>query len=283
MADTKLTGVDTEIVFVTLLVFLLIETPVPDNIPSPLITVLAGGLLVLMLSRRMAVQQGIHAHSKVMQASTHLLDACTYVALLFLIYVAVEGIVEFIGREVSLAAIYAISAPIIVVGLFLVSELIHRYALEEGSRIFEKRARKHRGSFLGVVLSKISTYVSQRTPHIEPTTRQAKLFEYATNAQDLGDGDPEQVLKSVRSFCIFVFAVFLWIVSAVLLITITRFVFEASWLILGLLFLTTTLVSGGVRLWYSRFGAVSIDGRNSYVSFLTDGVAYFLITITVLT
>lgn len=276
MTDEGFAAVDSEIALTALLVTGVTAYPIPTISFYPLVKLTAFSLLVLTLMRRMAIFHDLSEDHQLLRVSTYFMDPATYISLLYLIYVFVKFITSISGMTEFLPSLFAVLTLFILFGLFLAWELAFRGPLREGRRIFHVFARKHNGEFSGIVLRGMANYIDSRQLEDNDWTQQASLADFRKGKQDVADFTPEELMNIGQSFLVFVISVLLPLVAYFFLIWASGLFSNGWWVARILLLFSTLTVSAFIRLWYSNYGLVKVEGRDGYLTFFGEAVTYLL-------
>lgn len=274
MSDgASLVNIDSEIALTALLSAAVMGNPTPELSLYPVVKMVAVGLLVLTLARRIGIMNGLNEHDLVIRATTYLLDPATYISFLYLSYVLVSLVVNYTRpRSEPSLVVFGIGTALLVFLVFITSELLFGGTLQEGERVFSATAQQHRGEVFGAVLTQISAFVGSRKT--QNATRQTKLGRFYDRT--IEDYSWDEQVKIVKSFFVMLLGILISIVGYGLLAAVGTYAFPVGWVPSFLLLLSVMLVSAFFRLWYSNYGIVQIEDRNGYITFLGD-VATFLV------
>lgn len=245
MKDGAINKADSEIALTALLSAAVMGYPMPNLSLYPALRLVAIGLLLLTLVRRIGIVNGLTDDDVVIRATTYLMDPATYIAFLYLSYVYARWVMNTanLGSEPSVTS-YGAGTAVLIFVVFLTSELLFGSALREGERVFSATARQHRGEIFGAVLSQIGAFVGSRRP--TNTTRQAKLGRF--HDRTIKDYSWNEQVQVVKSFFIMLLSLLISIVGYGLLAAVGTYVFAVGWPAVLLLLLSVMLVSAFFRL-----------------------------------
>lgn len=276
-------GIDSEIALTALLAASVSAFPLPTMELYPVIKLVAIGLLFITLTRRMAVIQGISPKSRLLRVTTHILDPATYISILYLIYVLIRGLSNWVGiGEVDPAVFGALGGGVIFLG-FLAWELTYRAGLREGERSFDAVADRHKGEFLGAMLANLAKFVQSERVYGEQITTQKSLGSFRDNTRDIEDLTPGERIILTKYLFKTAIAIILPVISYILLMIFSGILFSGSWVARFLLLFAVIVTSGFTRLWYSRYGLLKIEERNGYITFTGTAITYLIVSWMALT
>lgn len=276
MEDKRFAEVDSEIALTALLAAGVTAYPTSANGFYILIKFLAFSLLLLTLIRRMAIMHEMSPESELLQISTHAMDTATYISLLYLVYALIEWSVSFNSAMEILPLVFSIITPLLVMGLFLGWEIVYLGPLKEGKRVFEATAEKHHGEFFGIVLSQVAGVIQNPQWEENRDAKQVTLEHFRTDKQNIEDYSVEELLAIGQNFLIFVVSMILPFVAYGGVVWLSGYLIGGGVGIRFLLLISTLVVSGLVRLWYSEYGFVKVEDRNGYYTFLGEATAYLI-------
>lgn len=271
-----LNEVDFEIALTALLATTVASFPVGTITEYHIVKVLAVGLLVLTLIRRLALINQIEQDSRLLEVTTQLLDLFTYISVMYLFY---NFSVRFASIEqipVAASTIFTLVAPSFAMGFLLVQEVVLKDALEGSVELFTAKSDARRGTVFGAFLSVLAVFVGNRRHRFHKDTRQTNLVEFVD--QDASKRTDEQVAQMRVSVLNF-------LLGAVLLplLFLSVLVATGSWL-LGISMVTALLllfvlftVAGLVDIWYSIYGVLGAGDRNGYLHAIVLTVTYFFV------
>ena len=268
MGSNAFEKVDSEIALTAFLAATITGYEMSSNGYYPVFKVIAIGLLVLTLLRRMAIMQRLHAKSNPLKVTTYVLDFATYAAILYCIQIPLRWINSAFELPISLPLFFGIVAPVLLFSSFLGWEIAYASALDEGSRIFGSAAQKHRGTVLGAVFRSFADSLSE--------DNQSKLSEYQqeTKPEDL---PLEDLVRIGLDFLLTTAIGITVLITYIIAVWSSGFLFNEGWPSRLLLFIATLVTGAIVRMWYSQYGIVKAEDRHGVLVFFGEIGAFLLV------
>ena len=160
---------------------------------------LAIGLLVPTLFRRIAIRKGISGNLPSIMWTTYTMDVFSYISVMYLLYVFSTWLKAYSGISISVPFLFGIFTPLFSIGLLVVQELTIKDALKEAQRIFQTQSIEYGGSVSGAYLSIIAQISGSRRVDLKHSNSQQSELRDFTRSKSLEDLNEEEVWILVKS------------------------------------------------------------------------------------
>lgn len=270
-----LTEVDFEIALTAFIASTVTAFPASELQEYSVVKILAISLLILTLIRRLAIINNLQKTSFLLEGTTHLLNAFTYISILYLYLKFSIWLSASEHFPLTVSKTFLVVVPLFTLLILTAQVLILRDALAGSEELLLSTSDEHRGTVFGGLLTAFAVYLGKKRQKIHGVTRQTKLGEFYE--RDVSDMDPDEVSRWLKSSLSAFTSLSLACLTLLAVAILGSVLFRISWGIGLLLWTDVILVAGLVDLWYSLYGVISVNERNKALYFLTILFTYLFV------